>query len=259
MVFGVARGLEDLHDRVVAQHVRDAVGHEHEAVPVGDVEAAHRDAQVVLHAERARDDVARQARRGGVVEVRRELEHVASERVIFAELLEVAAAHAEARGVTDAREVRQAVLELERERDDRGAHAAIAVVALGDLEDLAVGAVHRAREATRAREHTETVDELTLGVATRGLEFSRERGERHARGDVARVVPTGTIGDGEEAEVGAHQDRVLVVRAPSDVLLSEGADLEVGREARGHRVDLTKTRSRRGVPLDVNARCDSPG
>ena len=64
--------------------------------------------------------------------------------MILAQLLEVAAAHAEARGVSDAREVRQAVLELERERDDRGAHAAVAIVALGDLEHLAVRAVHGA-------------------------------------------------------------------------------------------------------------------
>src|SRR5260370_16051177 len=63
----------------------------------------------------------------------------------------------------------------------------------------------------------------------------RRRGER--AGNIACVVPTGSVGEDEKAELGSKQDVVLVVQALTDVGRACGDRSE--RAGRHHRVVAT--------------------
>ena len=194
----------------------------------------HVDLDVALQAERARDDVFRQARELFLAEVRIPRERVADERVIARELLHLVFADAVAAAVADVRDFNRAGAARHVHGDDRRTHALVLDPRARNLVHVGVGLAH-------------AEDEAALGIAQRlvllaqlagdgpahgRLEEILERRGGEGAGDLARVVAPHAVADDEEAELGLDQKLVLVVLAlATDVgpSVCDGYDARPGR------------------------------
>jgi hypothetical protein len=191
----------------------EAVGAEQvDVVHAGDLEIdVHLDG--VLHAQGPRDDVLVGEVLDLLLRERPHLEVVVQEGVVLGELLDAVLANAIDAAVADVREVR--AFADEEHAGDGGAHALVARVALGLLEDLQVGQLDPGDQAVGlvVARAVHLVRPGGLGILAGALEEVANDGDGELAGDLAGSVAAHAVGDDVEVLVLHDGERILVLRA----------------------------------------------
>src|SRR5581483_6160085 len=142
----VAAALHDVEDLAIGDHAAEAVGAQNVDVTGLALVALEIDLDVVLHPQRARDDVLGQLAPLLVRHVRHGGEVVVHQRVVAGHLLDLAAAHAVRATVTDVAEIHAILAGRVQRADDRRAHTAEILRARAVLVDFAVREAYRGQE-----------------------------------------------------------------------------------------------------------------
>src|SRR5436190_2788273 len=198
----VAVALDDIEDRLLRDHVCQAVGAKQEEVSALGLDAERIDVDVRVGAERARDDGALRMRLGLLARELAGLEQLVDERVILRQLLHLRVADEVGARVADVTE-RDVVVLDERDRDRR-AHAGCVGVAARAVVDPAVRLLDQ-------------VGDALLAAAVRAGFL--QRGGREARRDLARLRASHAVRDGEERRL---DDVGVLVVPPRATRIGDG-------------------------------------
>ena len=208
----VGGGADDAEDLVVLHHAGEAVGAEAVDVAGTRVVVLDVDHDLVLHAERARDDVLRELAALLLGEVRHRQQVVVDERVIAREQLDGAGAHAIATRVADVADVHAVLARAEHRAHHRRAHAVVLARAGRALEDLAVRHADPGEEAVlflrQVRVEVERPGHVVVG---RRLEKLADGLRRELGRHVPRAVPSHAVGDDKKVVLLEHYEGIFVV------------------------------------------------
>jgi hypothetical protein len=195
---------QQVADALVVHHVGQAVGTQQQQVVMHEAVIARLQRHLGLHAQGAGDQVAVGRARRLCWGDQARVELLLQQRMVARQALQLSATQAVNPRV--AHVAHHQVAAGHHQHHQRGAHAAVLRVAVGRVEDGAVGLVHRAAHG---------LSQLPRGgggVAGQPLHHRRtDQGRGHAGGDFAGVVAAHAVGQHRHLGPGVQRDRILVV------------------------------------------------